>query len=85
MSPPMNQHEWRISPIVRLELHYLHEIGRINPLADTIIADLAQQVGLSIAMGQTVDHVKLQATHATASNDEDGWAKAVDAYVLQRA
>ena len=44
----MNQHEWRISPIVRLELQYLHEIGRINPLADTIIADLAQQVGLSI-------------------------------------
>jgi PIN domain nuclease of toxin-antitoxin system len=34
----MNQHEWRISPIVRLELQ----------LADTIIADLAQQVGLSI-------------------------------------
>ena len=44
----MNQHEWRISPIVRLELQYLHEIGRINPLADTIIADLAQQAGLSI-------------------------------------
>ena len=44
-----------------------------------------QQAGLSIAMGQTVDNVKLYATRATTSNDDDGWAKAMDAYVLQRA
>jgi PIN domain nuclease of toxin-antitoxin system len=44
----MNQHEWTISPMVRLEVQYLHEIGRINPTADTIIADLAQRVGLTI-------------------------------------
>lgn len=44
----MNQHDWFISPIVRLELQYLHEIGRINPTADTILADLSQQVGLTI-------------------------------------
>lgn len=44
----MNQHEWYISPMVRLELQYLHEIGRINPTADTIIADLVQCVGLTI-------------------------------------
>lgn len=44
----MNQHEWYISPMVRLELQYLHEIGRLNPTADTIIADMAQRVGLII-------------------------------------
>lgn len=44
----MNQHEWRISPMVRLELHYLHEIGRINPTADMMIADLARRLGLTI-------------------------------------
>ncbi|MBK8796527.1 MAG: PIN domain-containing protein [Anaerolineales bacterium] len=44
----MNQHDWMISPIVRLELHYLHEIGRINPTADAMLASLSQRVGLSI-------------------------------------
>jgi len=44
----MNQHEWYISPIVRLELQYLHEIGRINPTAETMITELAQQVGLTL-------------------------------------
>lgn len=44
----MNQHDWFISPIVRLELQYLHEIGRINPTSDTIITDIAQRVGLAV-------------------------------------
>ncbi|MEM7126974.1 MAG: PIN domain-containing protein [Chloroflexota bacterium] len=44
----MNQHEWFISPIVRLELQYLHEIGRINPTVDTILTDVAQRMGLSV-------------------------------------
>ncbi len=44
----MNQHEWYISPIVRLELQYLHEIGRINPTADTIVASMSQRAGLTI-------------------------------------
>jgi len=44
----MNQHEWYISPIVRLELQYLYEIDRINSTADAIIADLAQRAGLTI-------------------------------------
>jgi PIN domain nuclease of toxin-antitoxin system len=44
----MNRHEWTISPIVRLELQYLHEIGRINPTVDTIMTDLVQRTGLTI-------------------------------------
>jgi Cof subfamily protein (haloacid dehalogenase superfamily) len=34
--------------------------------------------GLSIAMGNATDDVKRQATHVTASNDDEGFAKAVD-------
>ena len=44
----MNQHDWLISPMVQLELQYLHEIGRINPTPDTILTDLASRVGLVI-------------------------------------
>ncbi len=44
----MNTHDWRISPIVRLELQHLHEIGRINPKADTIISSLSERVGLTV-------------------------------------
>ncbi len=44
----MNQHDWYISPIVRLELQYLYEIDRISPTADTIIDALYKRVGLTI-------------------------------------
>jgi PIN domain nuclease of toxin-antitoxin system len=36
------------SPIVRLELQYLYEIGRITAKPDVILADLSQRIGLSI-------------------------------------
>jgi Cof subfamily protein (haloacid dehalogenase superfamily) len=34
--------------------------------------------GLSFAMGNATDDVKTQATHVTASNEDDGFAKAMD-------
>jgi hydroxymethylpyrimidine pyrophosphatase-like HAD family hydrolase len=34
--------------------------------------------GMSIAMGNATDDVKKLATHVTASNEEEGFAKAVD-------
>lgn len=34
--------------MVRLELQYLHDIGRINPTVDVIMADLAQRTGLTV-------------------------------------
>jgi hydroxymethylpyrimidine pyrophosphatase-like HAD family hydrolase len=39
--------------------------------------------GLSFAMGNAADHVKKMATHVTASNEDDGFAKAID-FVLRR-
>jgi len=46
--------------------------------------DLAMfaEAGLSIAMGNASDEVKRRATHVTASNDDDGFAQAVERYIL---
>ena len=38
--------------------------------------------GLSIAMGQSSDEVKAQATHVSDSSEEEGFAKAIERYVL---
>ena len=44
----INQEEIYISPIVRLELQYLHEIERITFSADDILNDLSTRIGLNI-------------------------------------
>lgn len=44
----INDQDVYISPIVRLELQYLHEIQKINAAADTIVADLAGRIGLRV-------------------------------------
>jgi len=44
-----------------------------------------QQSGLSIAMGNASDEVKKHARFVTGSNDEDGFADAVEKYVLGTA
>ena len=42
----INENELYISPIVRLELQYLYEIGRIKEPSDTILASLFNRIGL---------------------------------------
>jgi hypothetical protein len=42
----MNEQDIAISPIVRLELQFLYEIHRVTEDADTIVADLANRIGL---------------------------------------
>ncbi|HAN74091.1 MAG TPA: transposase [Planktothrix sp. UBA8407] len=44
----INTHDLYISPMVRLELKYLYEIGRISEQPDPIIADLGDIIGLRI-------------------------------------
>jgi len=44
--------------------------------------EMFKQAGLSIAMGQAVDEVKEAATYVTASNDDEGWARGIEKYVL---
>lgn len=55
----------------------------IPPQAIAVIGDMSNDLpmfrtaGMSFAMGNAADNVKAQATHVTASNDDDGFAKAV--------
>ncbi len=44
----INDNALCISPMVRLELQYLHEIQRIAVEADTIVADLSNRIGLNV-------------------------------------
>lgn len=44
--------------------------------------EMFRQAGLSIAMGQGVDDVLKAATHLTTSNDDEGWARGIEQYVL---
>jgi hypothetical protein len=41
--------------------------------------------GLSIAMGNAADEVKAKADEVTASNEDEGFAKAVKRFILPRA
>jgi PIN domain nuclease of toxin-antitoxin system len=38
-----------VSPMVSLELQYLHEIGRLKPTSATVLKDLERRVGLGVS------------------------------------
>jgi PIN domain nuclease of toxin-antitoxin system len=44
----LNRHDLLISPIVIVELTYLHEIGRSRRVAQDIVRQLREQVGLRV-------------------------------------
>lgn len=44
--------------------------------------EMVDRAGLGIAMGNAVDAVKRVADHVTASNDDDGLARAIERFVL---
>lgn len=47
----LNSEEIAISPIVRLELQYLYELGRVTVPAGAIIGDLGSRIGLQTWSG----------------------------------
>jgi PIN domain nuclease of toxin-antitoxin system len=54
----IDESELLVSQIVRLELQYIYEIGRIKVRADTIINNLSKTIGLKIsdiAFNQIID------------------------------
>jgi Cof subfamily protein (haloacid dehalogenase superfamily) len=57
----------------------------VSPEAVATIGDMPNDLpmfarsGLSFAMGNAADEIKQRATHVTASNEDDGFAKAMDA------
>ncbi len=44
--------------------------------------EMFRQAGLSIAMGQAVDEVRNFAKVATTSNDDEGWSRGIEKFVL---
>jgi hypothetical protein len=44
--------------------------------------EMFRQAGVSIAMGQAVDEVIASADHVTSSNDDEGWARGIEQFVL---
>jgi hydroxymethylpyrimidine pyrophosphatase-like HAD family hydrolase len=58
------------------------EIATIGDMANDIT--MFRKSGMSIAMGNATPQVQKAATFVTASNDEEGFAAAVDNFVLPR-
>jgi Cof subfamily protein (haloacid dehalogenase superfamily) len=57
------------------------EIATIGDMPNDVL--MFAHCGLSIAMGNSHREVKRAARHVTASNDEDGFAHAVERYILR--
>ena len=57
--------------------------GRVAVIGDgPNDVEMFKQAGLSIAMGQGVDEVKAAANYVTTSNDDEGWSRGIEQYVL---
>ena len=54
----------------------LEQIATIGDMQNDL--PMFARSGLSFAMGNAADEIKRRATHVTASNEEDGFAKAVE-------
>jgi len=70
----------------RLSYHYqipLEQIATLGDGANDVL--MFERSGLSIAMGNASEEVQRQATYVTASNDDEGFAKAVEEFILPRA
>jgi Cof subfamily protein (haloacid dehalogenase superfamily) len=72
--------------IERLSSYYnipLEQIATLGDQPNDVL--MFRRSGLSIAMGNASEEVQSQATYVTASNEDDGFAKAVEDYILPRA
>lgn len=68
-----------IAALLGIELRHVAVIGDMaNDLPMFEVAPL------SIAMGQAPDAVRQRATHVTTGNNADGWAHAIDNFILPR-
>ncbi len=73
--------------VVEFLSHYLkivpHEIATIGDMPNDVM--MFKKSGLSIAMGNASPEVQAQANFVTLSNEEDGFAYAMDKFVLPAA
>jgi Cof subfamily protein (haloacid dehalogenase superfamily) len=72
--------------VERMSHHYQIPLEQIVTLGDQPNDVLMfQKSGMSIAMGNASEAVQQQATYVTASNEEEGFAKAIEEFVLPLA
>jgi hydroxymethylpyrimidine pyrophosphatase-like HAD family hydrolase len=57
-----------------------HEVATLGDMPNDI--SMFEQSGVSIAMGQSSHEVKRAATYVTTSSEEEGFANALDRYIL---
>ena len=60
----------------------LEQIATLGDQPNDVL--MFKRSGLSIAMGNASDEVRRQATHVTASHEDEGFAKAIERFVLPR-
>jgi Cof subfamily protein (haloacid dehalogenase superfamily) len=72
--------------VERLSAHYGIPLGNVATFGDQANDLLMfERSGLSIAMGNADEDVKRRASHVTSSNEEDGFARAIEDIILPRA
>jgi Cof subfamily protein (haloacid dehalogenase superfamily) len=72
--------------IERMSQYYqipLEQIATLGDQANDVL--MFRRSGMSIAMGNASEEVQRQATYVTASNEDEGFAKAVEQFILPRA
>ena len=72
--------------VERLSHHFtipLEQIATVGDGANDVL--MFQRSGLSIAMGNASEDVQREATCVTASNEDEGFAKAVEEFILPQA
>jgi Cof subfamily protein (haloacid dehalogenase superfamily) len=70
----------------RLSHHYsvpLEQIATLGDGANDVL--MFQRSGVSIAMGNASEEVQREASYVTAPNDDEGFAKAVEEFILPQA
>ena len=70
----------RMSHFYQIPLEQIATLG--DQLNDVL---MFRRSGLSIAMGNASESVQREATHVTASNEDEGFAKAIEQFILPRA
>ena len=69
----------------RMSYFYQIPLAHIATLGDQLNDVLMfRRSGLSVAMGNAAEEVQRQATYVTASHEDDGFAKAVEEFILPR-
>jgi Cof subfamily protein (haloacid dehalogenase superfamily) len=69
----------RLSHRFKIPLEQIATLG--DQLNDVLMFELS---GLSIAMGNASEEVRRQATHVTTSNEDEGFARAIERFVVPR-